>query len=146
MNNGAGTLEKHPSFVIPYQGKKGNHILKLLKKGMKKMLLNNVKPLIAFVGRKVGTSFQIKDKTEMKHNRGTAYYNECPEEQCNENLIGKTGRRISERIIDHAGRDSKSYFYKHFIESGHRSPDINDFKIIGSNFCKNVFKRKIAEA
>ena len=140
MNNGAGTLEKHPLFVIPYQGKNREHILKSRKKGMKKMLLNNVKPPKAFAGRKVGTSFQIKDKTKMKHNHGIAYYNECPEEQC------KTGRRISERIIDHAGRDSKSYFYKHFIESGHRSPDINDFKIIGSNFCKNVFKRKIVEA
>ena len=146
MNNGAGTLEKHPLFVIPYQGKNREHILKSRKKGMKKMLLNNAKPPKAFAGRKVGTSFQIKDKTKMKHNHGIAYYNECPEEQCNENLIGKTGRRISERIIDHAGRESKSYFYKHFIESGHRSPDINDFKIIGSNFCKNVFKRKIVEA
>ena len=31
------------------------------------------------------------------------------------------------------------------IETGHRSPDINDFEIIGSNFHKNVFKPKIAE-
>ena len=74
------------------------------------------------------------------------YYNECPEEQCNENYIGKTGRRISERIIDHSEKDSKSYIYKHCIETGHRSPDINDFKTTGSNFYKNVFKRKIAEA
>ena len=67
-------------------------------------------------------------------------------EQWNENYIGETGRRISERIIDHAGRDLKSYVYKHCIETGHRSPDINDFKIIDSNFRKNVFKRKIVEA
>ena len=106
---------------------------------MRKMLPNNVKPPIAFTGRKVGTSFQIKDKTEMKHNHDIVYYNECPEEQCNENYIGDTGRRISERIIDHAGRDPKPY-------NCHRSPDINDFKIIGSNFCKNVFKSKINEA
>ena len=36
--------------------------------------------------------------------------------------------------------------YKHCIETGHRSPNINDFKITCSNFRKNVFKRKIAEA
>ena len=48
--------------------KKGDHILKSFKKGMRKMLPNNVKPQIAFTGRKVGTFFQIKDKTEMKHN------------------------------------------------------------------------------
>ena len=74
------------------------------------------------------------------------YYTECPVEQCNKNYIGEIRRRISERIIDHAGRDSNSYVYKHCIETGHRSPDISDFKIIGINFCKNVFKRKIAEA
>ena len=146
MNNKSVTLEKQPLLVLPYQGKKGDHVLKLLKKGMRKILPNNVKPRIAFTGRKVGTSFQIKDKTEMKHNHDTVYYNECPEEQCDKNYIGETGRRISERIIDHAGRDSNSYVYKHCIETGHRSPDINDFKIIGSNFHKNVIKRKIAEA
>ena len=146
MNNEAGTLEKHPLLVTSYQGKNGVHILKLLKKGMKKMLLNNKKLPIAFTRRNVGTSFQIKYKTEMKHNHGIAYYNECPEEQCNEKCIGKTRRRISERIIDHAVRESKSYFYEHFIETGHSSPDINDIKIIGNyKFCKNVFKRKIAE-
>ena len=67
-------------------------------------------------------------------------------ETSNQNYIGETRRRISERIIGHAGRDSKSYTYKHCIETGHRSPNINDFKITCSNFRKNVFKRKIAEA
>ena len=129
MNNESVTLEKQTLLVLPYQGKKGDHILKSFKKGMRKILLNNVKPRIAFTGRKVGTSFQIKDKTEIKHNHDIVYYNECPEEQCNENYIGETGRRISERITDHAGRDFKSYIYKHCIETGHRSPDINDFKI-----------------
>ena len=81
----------------------------------------------------------------MKHNHDIVYYNECPEEQCNKNYIGETGRRINESIIDQAGRDSKSYVYKHCREAGHRSPDINDFKVIGSNFHKNVFKCKIAE-
>ena len=144
MNNESVTLEKQTLLVLPYQGKKGDHILKSFKKGMRKILLNNVKPRIAFTGRKVGTSFQIKDKTEMKHNHYIVYYNECSEEQCNKNYIGETGRRISERIIDHTGRDLKSYVYKHCIETGHRSPDINDLKIIGNNFWKNVFKRKIA--
>ena len=113
---------------------------------MRRMLPNNVKPRIEFTGRMVGTSFQIKDKTEMKHNHDIVYYNECQEEQCNESNISETGRRIGERIIDHAGRDSKSYVYKHCIETGHRSPGINDFKIIGGNFRENVFKHEIAEA
>ena len=35
---------------------------------MRKILPHNVKPRTAFTGRKVGISFQIRDKTEMKHN------------------------------------------------------------------------------
>ena len=61
-------------------------------------------------------------------------------------VLVKPEKGSVERIIDHAGRDSNSYVYKHCMETGHRSPDISDFKIIGSNFRKNVFKRKIAEA
>ena len=50
----------------------------------------------------------FKSKIESKkHNHDIPYYNECPEEQTNENYIGETGRWISERIIDHARRDSK---------------------------------------
>ena len=45
---------------------------------------------------------------KLKQNHDIAYYTEYPEEQCKENYIAETGRRISERIIDHAGRDSKS--------------------------------------
>ena len=145
MKNESVTLEKQPLLVLPYQGKQKDHFLKSFKKGMRNILPNNVKARIAFTVRKVGTSFEIKDKTEMKHNHDIKYCNECPEEQCNENYIGETGR-ITEKIIDRAVRDSNSYVYKHCIETGHRSSDINDLKIIGSNFRKNVFKRKIAEA
>ena len=67
------------------------------------MLPSNVKLRIAFTGRKVARSFQIKNKSEMKDNHETAYYNECPEEQCNNICIGETGRKISKRIIDNAG-------------------------------------------
>ena len=145
MKNESVTLEKQPLLVLPYQGKQKDHFLKSFKKGIRNILPNNVKARIAFTVRKVGTSFEIKDKTEMKHNHDIKYCNECPEEQCNENYIGETGR-ITEKIIDRAVRDSNCYVYKHCIETGHRSSDINDLKIIGSNFRKNVFKRKIAEA
>ena len=75
MNNESVTLEKQQLLVLPYQGKKGDFILKSFKKGMRKILPNNVKPQIAFTGRKVGASFQIKDKTEMKHSHNIVYYN-----------------------------------------------------------------------
>ena len=40
---------------------------------MREMLPNNIKPRIAFKDTKVGTSFQIKDKTEMKQNHDIVY-------------------------------------------------------------------------
>ena len=64
--------------------------MKLFKKEMKKMFSSNVKPRIVSAGRKVGTSFQIKDQIKMKHKHDIVYCNECPEEQCNKNYIGKT--------------------------------------------------------
>ena len=90
-------------------------------KAMRKILPNNVKPQVVFTGRKLSTSFQIKNKTEVKHK------------------INK--KRIDERIIDHVGRSSKSDIYKHSIEIGHRYPDTNYFKIIGGKFHRNLFKR-----
>ena len=44
------------------------------------------------------------------------------------------------------GETTNLMVHKHCIETGYRSPDINDFKIIGSRFYKNVFRRKIAGA
>ena len=73
MNNESTTLEKHPLLVIPYRGKTEDHISKLFKEGMRELLPNNIKPRIAFKDTKVGTSFQIKDKTEMKQNHDIVY-------------------------------------------------------------------------
>ena len=58
----SGALEI-PLPIIPYQGEKGEYILKSLRKGMRKMMSNNVKSQITFIVRKLGTTFQIKDKT-----------------------------------------------------------------------------------
>ena len=38
--------------------------------------------------------------------------------QCGENCFGESGRRISERIKDHSGRDLKSHTLKYSVESG----------------------------
>ena len=61
---------------------------------------------------------------------------------CTDNYLGESARRISERVIDHGGRDKKSHLFRHAVVNEHR----NDFKIIGSSFRSNTFKRKIAEA
>ena len=65
---------------------------------------------------------------------------------CVEDYIGETGRQLNERVIDNNGRDKKSHLYKHLQESNHPCVALSDFKIIGSNFENQNFKRKIAES
>ena len=53
---------------------------------------------------------------------------------------------MSERIIDHGGRDQKSHLYRHAVVNKHRNARYDDFKIVVSGFRSNTFKRKVAEA
>ena len=72
----------------------------------------------------------MKDVTEFKHNYDIIYLGKCPEIGCNDHYLGQTGRRISERVLDHAGRDQNSHLFKHSIESGYLVLDMNNYKII----------------
>ena len=53
---------------------------------------------------------------------------------------------ISERIIDHNGRDQKSSIFKHSSEKRYQIFHTNSFKIIGNGFKNNCFKRKVSKA
>ena len=70
----------------------------------------------------------------------------CTEPSCRDNYVGETGRRITERIIDHSGRDHTSHMVKHNIETSHTDVNTANFKIIDMNFSNNKRKRKIAES
>ena len=77
---------------------------------------------IAYVGNKLSTCFCVKDVTELKHNQDIIYQGRCPEIGCNDHYVGETGRRISERVLDHAGRDPNSHLFKYFVhpvQNGH---------------------------
>ena len=51
---------------------------------------------------------------------------------CVDDYIGETARRVNKRIVDNAGRDSNSHLLKHSIESGHKTLEAVDYKIIGT--------------
>ena len=70
----------------------------------------------------------------------------CPEESCTDDYIGKSGRRVIERVKDHSGRDQSSHILRNSIEKNHTEVTVNDFKVIGRNYKSNVRKRKVAEA
>ena len=59
--------------------------------------------------------------------------------------LGETGRKTSERVLDHAGRDPNSHLFKNSVESGHPVLDMNNYKIIDKGYEKNATKQKIAE-
>ena len=53
---------------------------------------------------------------------------------------------MSERVLDHTGKDISSHLYKHSIETGHQTLEIRDYRIIRNGYKNNGNKRKIAEA
>ena len=73
------------------------------------------------------------------------YFGKCPEQNCTDNHIVESARRISEQIIDHVGRDKKSHPFQHAVVNEHQNVSYNDFEIIASGFRNNMFKKKIAE-
>ena len=67
-------------------------------------------------------------------------------ENCNENYIGESARRLDERVKNHNGRDCNSHLFKHSVESRHDPVLKSDFRIIGKGYRNNISRRKRAEA
>ena len=86
----------------------------------------------------------IEPNLNTKH--GVIYFGKCPEQNCIDNYLGESARRISEWIIDHGSRDQKSHLFRHAVVNEHRNASYDDCKIIGSGFRNKTFKRKVAGA
>ena len=138
--------DKKELLVVPYQGLKGDFVIKSMKKRLRNLLPSNVKTQIVFTGKKLGTCFQIKEKTKIEHENDIVYHGKCPSDNCCRDYVGETARRFKERVIDHTGRDIQSHLNKHSIETGHETLNIKDYKVIGNGYRNNIFKRKVAEA
>ena len=98
---------------------------------------------MAYTGKKLSTCFNVKDQNRFEHQHDVAYYADCLNEKCRENYIGESGRKISESIKDHNGRDLKSHILRHSVEAGHANVSYKDFKVKAKNFNNNHWKRKI---
>ena len=84
--------DKSHLLLLPYQGEKGLHLKKLLKRNLKSLLPSTVKAYIDFTGKKLSTCFQIKDQTKFELKHDIIYLATCPEGNCSENYIGESGR------------------------------------------------------
>ena len=67
----------------------------------------------AYSAMRIRKKVNIKTKIVKEHSNDITYYVECPKENCNKNYVGETGLRLSERVIDHNGRDKTSHLFKH---------------------------------
>ena len=119
--------------LLPYQGEKGLHLTKSLKRNLKSLLPSTVKANIGFTGKKLSTCFQIKDQTKFEHKHDIIYLATCPEDNCSENYIRESGRRISKRIIDHSSEKCRQHFHT------------NSFKIIGNGFKRTTLSNEKSE-
>ena len=97
-----------------------------------------------YTGTKLGSNFQIKDKTKFNNKHDLVYYVKCPEYQ--EDYIGEIGRRLHERICELSGKDSKSHMLKHSLENNYKQVSFEDFRIFGNSYTNSKIKRKISEA
>ena len=65
-----------------------------MKRRISKLLPSEIKTQVAYAGKKLSTSFNVKDQSKLKHRLDVAYYADCPNEKCRENYIREIGRRI----------------------------------------------------
>ena len=90
---------------------------------------------ITYTRYKLNTRFQIKNKTAQNHKHNLVYCVKSPDQSCNQDYLGETGRRIIERAADHSGKDKHSHLFKHACNENHKHVDLG-----------NRFERKISEA
>ena len=107
---------------------------------MKTLLPDNVKTDVACQGKQLSSCFNIKHKTKFPHKLDLVYHAKCAEESCNDDYVGETARRISERMLDHSGRDKNSYnsYMKKKNEKEHPCPQYENSNVISSGFRNNT--------
>ena len=105
--------------MFPFAGAKGGTMLKSMYRCIERIVPNHVNTRITYTGHKLNTRFQIEGKTAQIHKHDLVYYVKCPDQPCNQDYLGETGRRIIERTADHSGKDKRSHLYKHVCNENH---------------------------
>ena len=98
------TEEKEHLLMLPYKDKVGEITLKSLRNTLTFVIPANNKFEIIYTGT-LTSKFNIKDKISREHKHDFIYKAQCPDLNCDETCIEEIGRRFSERIIYHSGRD-----------------------------------------
>ena len=80
---------KQHKLILPYKGKEGERTLKNVKGHITKLLPEQEGMTLVFTGTKLGTKFNIIDKTSKEHQHDLTCSVVCPDADCNKNIIAK---------------------------------------------------------
>ena len=124
-----------------YKGIQGEHTLKNIEREISKVLPQDKNMQLFYTGTKLGTKFNVKDKTKKEHHHDLTYSVKCPMKN------GETGRRlILERVNEHSGKDINSHMFKHSIAVNHPTVALYDFTVLSSGYRNRKFNRKLSES
>ena len=137
--------EKLVQLNLPFGGDRGQSIIQKLKRSIEKTSKNNVKVRVTYTPCKLGSKFQVKDKTKFNHQHNVTYHVNCANDKCRSNYTGQIKCRIMKRILQHNSRDNASHILQHSKKFKHRRVTLNNVKILGKGYRSN-FKRRISEA
>ena len=94
---------------------------------------------------KLGSKFQIKDKTKKEHMHNVVYHTSCPNKKCTSHYGGQTKCRIGKHALQHNKLDKNSHLLKQANKTKHKRVWLEDFKIISCGY-RNDFKRRMSES
>ena len=133
------------NFKVPYNNDHGNNIIKSIQASAKKPLPENHDVKIILTGTKLISQFSMKDDSNKQHKHDLLYFSRCPPTNCTDSYIGETARGLSERVMHHAGRDTKPHIIGHCLNSNYETVKIEHFKTLNLQFNNNVYTRRISE-
>ena len=70
---------------------------------------------LVYTGTKLGTKFNVKDKSKKEHHHDLTYSVKFPMKNCLESYNGETGRKPIKRVNEHSRKDINSLMFKHSI-------------------------------
>ena len=107
-----------------------------MRKRLKKNLLPNIfNTQITFKGKKLNSSIKINDTFNFEYKHDFVYRKRFPANICNNDYVGETDQRISERMMAHNCGDINSHLLKL-----HLKKSINVFKIKTLLYLAVVFR------
>ena len=99
-----------------------------------------------YTGTKLGTKFNVKDKTKKEHHHDLTYSVKCLMKNCLESYNDETRRRLVERVNKHSGKDINSHMFKHSMAANHPTVTLDDFTVLRSGYHNRKFKKKVSES